>query len=126
MKTVIRDTFLKQMSSIQKIYLIFIEIYHFYLKERRWESVSLFLTFITKKAVVHIRTLKQVLNHRLILKKVNRVSQFNLKAWLKPYIDMNTKLRTKTKNDFEKDFFKLMNNSIFRKNNEDCNKTQRY
>ena len=73
-----------------------------------------------------MRTLKQVLNHRLILKKVNRVSQFNLKAWLKPYIDMNTKLRTKTKNDFEKDFFKLMNNSIFRKNNEDCNKTQRY
>ena len=99
------------MSSIRKNYLIFIEIYLFYLKERRWESVSLFLTFITKKAVVHIRTLKQVLNHRLILKKVNRVSQFNQKAWLKPYIDMNTKLRTKTKKDFEKDFFKIMNNS---------------
>ena len=43
--------------------------------------------------VIHIRNLKQALNHGLILKKVHRVIQFNQKAWLKPYIDMNTKLR---------------------------------
>ena len=55
--------------------------------------------------VVHIRALKQALNHGLILKKVHKVIQFNQKAWLKPYIDMNTKLRTDEKNDFEKDFF---------------------
>ena len=66
-----------------------------------------------KNYVVHIRALKQVLNHGLILKKVDRVIQFNQEAWLKPYIDMNTKLRTEAKNDFEKDFFKLMNNAVF-------------
>ena len=50
--------------------------------------------------VVHIRALKQVLNHGLILKKVDRVIQFNQEAWLKPYIDKNKKLRTEAKNDF--------------------------
>ena len=47
--------------------------------------------------VVHIRSLKQSLNHGLILKKVHRVIQFNQKAWVKPYINMNTKLRKEAK-----------------------------
>ena len=68
-----------------------------------------------KKHVIPIRALKQALNHGLKLKKVHRVIQFIQKDWLKPYIDINTKLRKKAKNDFEKDFFKLMNNSILRK-----------
>ena len=42
--------------------------------------------------VIHIRNLKQALNHSLILKKIHRVIKSNQKAWLKPYIDMNTKL----------------------------------
>ena len=50
-----------------------------------------------KKYVVHIRSLKQTVNHGLILKKVHRVIQFNQEAWLKPYIDMNTELRQKGK-----------------------------
>ena len=55
--------------------------------------------------VIHIRNLKQVLTHRLILKKVRRIIKINQKSWLKPYIDVNTDLRKKAKNDFEKDFF---------------------
>ena len=65
--------------------------------------------------VIHIRNLKQALNHELILKKVHRAIKFNQKGWLKPFIDMTTKLRQKAKNDFEKYFFKLMNNLIFGK-----------
>ena len=66
-----------------------------------------------KKTVVHIRAFKQALNHGLIQKKVHRVIQFNQEAWLKPYIDLNTKLRAEAKNDFETDFVKLMNNAVF-------------
>ena len=64
---------------------------------------------------MRINVLKQALNHGLVLKKVHRVIQFNQKDLLKPYIDMNTKLRKEAKNNFDTDFFKLMNNSVFGK-----------
>ena len=52
--------------------------------------------------VVHIRALKQALDHGLILKKVYRVIELRQEAWLKPYIDMNTELRKEAKNEIEK------------------------
>ena len=54
--------------------------------------------------VIHIGNLKQALNHRLILKKVHGVIKCCQKVWLKPYINMNAKLREKAKYNFEKDF----------------------
>ena len=68
-----------------------------------------------EKYAVHIKVFKKALSHRLVLKKVHRLIQFNQKNWLKPYIDLNTKLRKEAKSNFEKDFFKLMNNSAFGK-----------
>ena len=71
---------------------------------------------------MHIRALKQASNHVLIFTKLPKVTQFNQEASLKPYIDMNTELRREGKNDFEKDFFKLMNNNAFGKAMENVRK----
>ena len=57
--------------------------------------------------VIYIKNLKQALNHGLILKKSDRVIKFNQKAWLNPYIGVNTKLRQKTKKYFEKKLFQV-------------------
>lgn len=77
---------------------------------------KLLLTFYDKKNyVIHFSMLKLALQHGLILKKVHRVLQFRQIAWLKPYIELNTKYRTQSKNEFEKSFYKLLNNAVYGK-----------
>ena len=79
--------------------------------------------YYKKRYVIHIRALDQALKHGLVLEKIHRAIEFKQSAWMKEYRDFNTKLRTAAKNDFEKDFYKLMNNSIgFRKNVENIRK----
>ena len=64
---------------------------------------------------VQIKTLNQALKHGLKLKKGTPVVEFQHSKWMKAYIMLNTRLRIAAKNGFEKDFFKLMNNSVFGK-----------
>ena len=64
---------------------------------------------------IHIRNFKQALNHELIWKKLRRIIRFKQKEWLKSCIDINTDLREKAKNYFQKYFFQLMNKPVFEK-----------
>ena len=128
MKNAIKDILLKLTLNTQKNYMNFIMNYHFLPERIKLGKIGKLVTNVHHKTeyVIHVRNLKQALNHGLILKKFHRVIKFNQKAWLKQYIDMNTKLRQKAKNNFRKIFVKLMNNAVFGKTMENVRKCERY
>ncbi len=68
-----------------------------------------------KRLICDYRTLKQAIQHGLILKKTHCAIIYEQKAWLNPYIELNTKLRQESTSELEKDFFKLMNNAVYGK-----------
>ena len=77
-----------------------------------------------KHYVLHYKNLKQYLKEGMILKKVHRGIRFYQSPWMEPYIRKNTDLRKTASSSFEKDFFKLMNNSVFGKTIENIRKRQ--
>ena len=82
-------------------------------------SKKLLLTLEDKNDyVVHYENLKFYLNQGMKLKRVKRALEFDQECWMEPYIRMNTEFRKLAKNDFEKNFYKLMNNSVFGKTME--------
>ena len=95
MKKVIKDIFLEvDVQNPEKLH----ELHNYLpllLERIKIEKVEKFVTNLHDKPeyVIHMRNLNQTLNHVLVLKKVHKVIKFNQNAWLKPYIDMNTKMR---------------------------------
>ena len=78
--------------------------------------------YYKKRYVIHIRALDQAIKHGLVLERIHRAIEFTQLAWMKEYIDFNTSLKTAATNNFEKDFYKLMNNSVFGKTIENIRK----
>ncbi|UYV69922.1 hypothetical protein LAZ67_7001212 [Cordylochernes scorpioides] len=89
-------------------------------------SIKLCPNFFPKSSyAVHYRTLKFYLSQGLILTNILKILSFNQSPWLKPYIDFNTDQRKQAKSEFEKSFWKLLNNSVYGKIIENLRKRVR-
>jgi hypothetical protein len=90
-----------------------------------YKSKKLVTSLEDKKGLTcDYRTLKQTIQHGLILKKIHCAIKYEQKAWLKPYIELNTKLRQQSNSELEKGYFKLMNNAVYGKTIENVLKRQ--
>lgn len=89
------------------------------LGQKPTKSKKLMMDFLPKRDyVVHYKNLQYYIAHGMKLIRVKSAIEFNQEKWMKDYIEMNTEKRQKAKNEFEKDFFKLMNNAVFGKTME--------
>ena len=71
-----------------------------------------------KNYLTHYKMLKFYIRHGMIVDKVHNIISFRQSRWLEKYISFNTQKRNKAKNDFEKDFYKLLNNAFYGKTME--------
>ena len=71
-----------------------------------------------KNYLIHYRKLKFYVRHCMKINKVHSLISFKQSKWLENYIDFNTQKRNQAVNDFEKDFYKLLNNAFYQKTTE--------
>ena len=71
-----------------------------------------------KKYLVHYRMLKLYVRHGMVVDNTHKIISFKQSKWLEKYINFNTQKRNKAKNDFEKNFYKLLNDAFYGKTME--------